>query len=120
MLGSSIFMIGGHLRIEWGDKDRDEVIRMIQTKMDQGVEFFILDEASTAMRNPLVKIETTEQVIGQQVYISDPDIKHLVEGGFAKIATFTGMSDLKTVGKAKTATQAAQSNTIATAPKKGG
>lgn len=121
-LGSCIFMLAGHgdLKIDWNDDNHEEVIKFIQAKMDAGVAFHILDPESKAKNPTLVEIENTNQISGRQVYVRDPEIKHIVEAGFASIASFAGTPELKTKGKAKTAAEAAAADTVAVAPKKGG
>jgi len=119
---STIMMLPQHgdLKIEWTEATHDEVVKAIQAKMDQGVAFYILDPESKAKTPPIVQIDSTDAATNRQVYVRDPDIKNLVESGFASIASFAGVAELKTVARAKTAEEAAQTDTVAVPPKKGG
>jgi hypothetical protein len=56
--------------------------------------------------------------MGREVYVRDPDIKKLLEGGFVRFATssFEGISEIKTLGTAKSAEEAARADTIAVQP----
>ena len=110
----------GDLKVEWNEDVNEEVLKFIQTKMDQGVAFHILDPKSKAKKPPVMPIETIGEIKNRQVYIRDDDIKNLVESGFASIAKFSGVSELKTVGRAKTAAEAAATDTVAVPPKTGG
>ncbi len=117
---SAIMMIDGDLKIEWTEATHDEVVKAIQAKMDQGVAFHILDPESKPKSPSLMQIDNISNVTGREVYVRDADIKNLVESGFASIASFSGVSELKTVGRAKTAEEAAKTDTVAVPPKKGG
>lgn len=121
-MGSCLYPLFGHgdLKIEWSEDKQQEVINFIQAKMDTGVTFHIIDPESKAKTPPVLEIENTNQITGRQVYVRDPDIGKLIEGGFASIASFSGMPELKVTGRAKTAEEAAKQDTVAIAPKRGG
>src|SRR6266446_5208319 len=48
VIGSCSFLFAGHgdLRIEWEEKDHDEIIKLIRAKMKAGVSFHIIDPVS--------------------------------------------------------------------------
>lgn len=121
-LGTCIFMVRGHgdLRIGWEDDKRDEVIAYIQSKMDAGVVFYVIDETSKARQKPLVEVQSTVQITDRQVFVHDADIARLIETGLANIATFAGAPERKRVRKAATAVDAAESHTIARPQPQGG
>jgi hypothetical protein len=116
VMGSCSFLLASHgdLRIEWEEKDHAEIIELIRAKMKVGVRFCILDPASLE----LVPIKRATRAMGREVYVSDPDIKKLIEGGFARFATtrFGGVGQIKTLGFAKSAEEAVRADTIAVRP----
>jgi hypothetical protein len=115
VIGSCAFMLAGHgdLRIEWQEKDHDEVVKLIQAKMKAGVRFFIREPGSYT----LVPIRRRNIGIGREVYVRDADIKKLIEGGFARFPTTrlagTGQLGTHTHSVAKSAEEAARTHTIA-------
>jgi len=110
----------GDLKLEWNEENAAEAIAKIQEKMNQGVTFHILDPDSKAKAPPVLEIDNTNQISNRQVYIRDSDIAKLVEDGMASIVSFTGVAQLKTMGKAKTAEEVVENDTVAVAPKAGG
>lgn len=117
VIGSCAFMLSGHgdLRIEWQEKDHDEIVKLIQAKMKAGVRFFIIQPGSFT----LVPIKRRNFAIGREVYVHDADIKKLIEGGFGRFPTtrLKGIGQLETHGMsgiAKSAEEAARAHTIAT------
>jgi hypothetical protein len=116
VIGSCAFMLSGHgdLRIEWQEKDHDEVVKLIRAKMKAGVRFFIREPGSYT----LVPIKRRNIGIGREVYVQDTDIKKLIEGGFGRFPTtrLEGIGQLKAHGVsgiAKNAEEAARAHTIA-------
>ena len=66
------------LKIEWDEDHHDEVVKFLQTKMDEGIVFHILDPSSKA--NPsFIPIEKTGEITHRQVYVRDDTIKIVVE-----------------------------------------
>jgi len=59
--------------------------------------------------------EPSDRAMGREVYVLDPDIKKLIEGGFDRFPTthFEGISQLNILGIAKSAEEAARAVTIA-------
>jgi hypothetical protein len=116
VIGSCSFMLGGHgdLCIEWQEKDHDEIVNLLQAKMNAGARFFVLDPASLGW----VPIRRAHRAMGRKVYVLDPHIKKLIEGGFGRFPTthFEGISPLKILGIAESAEEAASAVTIAAAP----
>lgn len=122
---SCSFLIRGHgdLKIEWDEAHHAEAVALIQAKMDAGVSFFIVDPTSKAkIKKPIIPMSGTDQAAARQVFVRDADIKQFVESGFGSIASFAGTPELtiKTTGRAKTAAQAASSDTVAVQPSVGG
>jgi hypothetical protein len=113
VIGSCSFLLAGHgdLRIEWEEKDHDEIIKLIRAKMKAGVRFFILDPASLRW----APIKRANRAMGREVYVRDPDIKKLIEGGFGHFPTtrFEGIGQIKFLGIAESAEEAARAVTIA-------
>ena len=116
VIGSCSFLLGGHgdLRIEWQEKDHVEIVKLLQAKMNAGVRFFILDPASLRW----TPIKRAHRAMGREVYVRDPDIKKLIEAGFGRFPTthFEGIGQIKILGIAKSAEEAARAVTIATPP----
>jgi len=116
VIGSCSFLLARHgdLHIEWEEKDHDEIVKLLQAKMKAGVSFHILDPASFE----LVQIKRANRAMGREVFVRDPDIKKLIEGGFARFATtrFETFGQIKTLGIAKSAEAAARADTIAIPP----
>ena len=110
----------GDLKIEWEEAQHDEVVKFIQAKMDEGITFHILDPNSKAKNRPVMSIEKADEITNRQVYIRDEAIKNLVESGVASLAKFSGVTEMKTVGRAKTAAQAAATDTVAVPQRTGG
>jgi hypothetical protein len=120
VIGSFTFFLSAHgdLRIEWQEKDHDEVVKLIQAKMEAGVRFFIIEPGSYT----LVPIKRRSIGIGREVYVQDADIKKLIEGGFARFPTtrFSGIGQFGTHSICNSAEEAARAHTIATpAPRRG-
>jgi hypothetical protein len=116
VIGSCSFLLAGHgdLRIEWEEKNHDEIVKLIEAKMSQGVTFFILDPASKPMDDPSLKaIKSARRIADRQVYVRDRDIAKVVDADFARIAQFKGFGQIKTIGAAKSAEEAARADTIA-------
>jgi hypothetical protein len=113
VIGSFTFFLSRHgdLRIEWQEKDHDEVVKLIQAKMEAGVRFFIIEPGSYT----LVPIKRRSIGIGREVYVQDADIKKLIEGGFARFPTtrFSGIGQFGT-HSSNSAEEAARAHTIAT------
>ena len=121
---STQYMLRGHgdLTIEWDEKNHDEAVKLIQAKMDAGVSFFIVDPTSRKKKKPLMPISAPSDATARKVFVRDADIKHFVESGFASITSFgtTAEMTIATIGKAKTAEQAARTDTVAVQPSTGG
>ena len=116
LIGSCSFVLSAHgdLRIEWGEKDHNEIVKLIQANLKAGVRFFIIDPASLR----LAPLKRASRVMGREVYVRDPDIKKLLEGGFVRFtaSSFEGISQIKTLGTAKSAEEAARADTIPVQP----
>jgi len=120
---SSTFLSTAHgdLTIEWDDANTAAMIEHIQAMMDRGITFFKLEEqGKTRKKTVAVPLGTTAEVSGNKVLIKDADIAQIVDAGLATIARYAGVGDIKTVGTAKTAAEAAATDTIARQPAKGG
>jgi hypothetical protein len=116
VIGSCSFLLSAHgdLRVQWGEKDHNEIVTLIQAKLKAGVRFFIIDPASLR----LAPVKRANRAMGRRVYVRDPDIKKLLEGGFVRFTTssFEGISQIKPLGTAKSAEEAARADTIAVPP----
>jgi hypothetical protein len=115
VIGSCSFLLCAYgVRIQWGEKDHNEVVKLVQAKMKAGVRFFIIDPALLR----LAPVKRANRAMGREVYVRDPDIKKLLEGGFVRFATssFEGIGQIKTLGTAKSAEEAARADTIAVPP----
>jgi hypothetical protein len=115
-IGSCTFLLANHgdLHIEWEEKDHDEIAKLIRAKMKAGVTFHILDPASFE----LVPIRRTHLTMGREVFVRDADIKKFIESGFARFATtsFETVGQIKTLGIARSAEEAARTDTVAIQP----
>jgi hypothetical protein len=85
VIGSCSFLLASHgdLRLEWGEEDHVEVTKLIRLQMKAGVRFCTLDPASLE----LVPIKRASRARRREVYVSDPDIKQLIDSGFSRFAT---------------------------------
>lgn len=106
----------GDTTIAWTD-DRDEDMRaLIQKKMDQGVQFFMI-EPRMGGRSPLKRVSDAHKY--RMLAIPDADFSAFVGEGKAE-AIPTPAAKSKTKGRAKTAKEAAKGESVAIAPRRGG
>jgi hypothetical protein len=120
---SCIFMLQHHgdLQIEWSDANQAEIVQAFQSLMDQGVTFFIRAPEGTEDSPAVRAIGSVDEIAEHKsVFIKDPDIAKIVEAGFARLASFKTTGEIRTIGTAKTAEEAAAADTVAVQPKKGG
>lgn len=118
---TTTFLNTGHgdLTMEWSEDKHDQMVAEFQRLMDKGVTFHKLEEQGT-LRKKLVAVPTTKLPANRKLLIKDPDLAKLFESGLGSIAQFETCMNLKTVGAAKTAKEAASTDTVAVNPKKGG
>lgn len=109
----------GDLAIEWDLANHDQMVVEFQQLIDKGVTFFKLEEQGR-VRKKLVAVPTTELPDNRKLLIKDPDLAKLFQSGLGSIARFETCMNLKTVGAARTAEEAASTDTVATNAKVGG
>lgn len=120
---TTTFLNTGHgdLTIEWNEGTEAQRVEEIQRFMDQGVTFHKLEEQGKLRKKVVaVPITSASEGVSQKLLIKDPDIAKLVASNLGTIARFAGCENIKTVGAARTAEEAAQNDTIATNAKVGG
>jgi hypothetical protein len=120
---SIAFPTAGHgdLTIAWDESKHDAMVAQIQILMDKGVTFHKLEEQGKIRRKTVaVPISNPAEATGRKLLIKDPDIAKIVDAGLATIASFESCGDIKTVGSAKTAVEAASTDTVAVQPARGG
>lgn len=109
----------GDLTMEWDLASHDQMVVEFQLLMDKGVTFFKLEDQGK-VRKKLVAVPTTELPDNRKLLIKDPDLAKLFESGLGRIARFETCMNLKTVGAARTAEEAASADTVAANAKVGG
>jgi len=111
----------GDLTIEWDEGNNEAMTAQIQVLMDKGVTFFKVEDQGK-IRKKLVgtPIASATEATDRKLMIKDADIQKIVDSGLADVARFQGCGEIKTVGRATTAAEAAATDTVAVQPAKGG
>lgn len=116
----------GDITIGWTPDQSDMMVDLIDKKMKEGYTFFILEQDNREVR--LKNIDDLRKL--NSVIIGDKEAELLIKQGRIGLVEFMNSTDrideesssteIKTVRRAKTAQEAATSNTVQVAPKKGG
>lgn len=111
----------GDTTIVWDEDQDGEMEKIIAKKMKQGVSFFIVEPRFFGLLPPkkteLKKAKDARKF--RALAIPDEDLSAFVSSGAGdEVVTPTGK--VSTKGKAKTAKQAAQSQTVGVRPARGG
>lgn len=113
----------GDVTIAWDD-DADKKMRdVIQKKMDQGVTFFIIEPRLGGLIPPKkTKITRVNQLKTntRSVAVRDEDFAQVILAGDAVAVKNDDQSPITTKRVAKSAAEAASSNTVAVRPRRGG
>lgn len=99
----------GDLTITWeADKD-DEMAKIIQKKLDQGIRFFIIEPFTKNQ----VEIKTLSDVKGRSISVPDEDVERmLTEGKVGIVKRLTG--SINTMFGSTDAKEIAKSHAVAT------
>jgi len=66
----------GDITIEWEEKDKEKMEKLIQEKLDEGFQFFIVKKRFFGLLgSSKKKIKTTKDIKSNQIYIKDKDIE---------------------------------------------
>ena len=111
----------GDQTILWQEEQDDEMERIIQKKMDQGVTFYIVEPRAWGFLPP--KKTTLKNVADalkhRALAIKDSDFAAFVGEGKGD-AVPTPAAPVKTVRRGKTAKEVAQSESVGVKPRRGG
>lgn len=105
----------GDTTIAWTSDRDDEVEAIIQKKMDEGCVFFIIEERG--LRQPLRDAADARKY--RMLVIPDADFAKFVGDGHGE-AIPTPAEKVKTIKKAKTAKEVAQSQSVGVRQMRGG
>jgi len=112
----------GDITITWDDSTVDDVKVMIQEKMDKGYTFFLVEKKFGIIPVQRKLTDTTDIKERGKVLMRDKEVQKLFSEGKVHIspANTNQVPTARTTGVAKSAHQAATTNTIATRPAVGG
>lgn len=109
----------GDVEISWDSSDDDEMRKIIQKKMDEGVSFFIMTPLIGSFLQRRKKIASVDELDRFRIQIRDADIEKMFEAG--KISVFrSDAKKIDTVRRAETADEAVRNDTVAARPFVGG
>lgn len=111
----------GDVTLVWTEDQDEEMEAVIEKKMAEGVAFFIVEPRFFGLLPPK-RIEITEASMARKhraIAVRDADFARLFEAGKIE-AVPTGDAPLKGSRKAKSAKEAAQSQTVAVKSRRGG
>ena len=106
----------GDLVITWEADNDEEMAKVIQRKMDQGVRFFIVKPFEKSE----VKVTKLEDIQGREVFIRDEDLEIMFTEGKIGLVKRIQQTTIQTFGHAKTAIEAAKGTTMGVRPFVGG
>jgi len=106
----------GDITIEWEIEDHAKMLRMIQKKLDDGHQFYIVKKRFFGLGKKITKIDNINQLSDTKVYIKDADAKEC----FENLTTTTVINDNTTshevVKNSRNAEEIAKSSTVCTKP----
>ncbi|MNK57780.1 hypothetical protein D3C87_768440 [compost metagenome] len=106
----------GDLSIVWEEDKDDEMAKIIQKKLDQGIRFFIIEPFTKKQ----VEVKKLEDIKGRQITVPDEDIEKLfTDGKVGLIKRITG-SVINTLHPSTSAKEIAKSNAVAVRQFQGG
>lgn len=112
----------GDSTLAWSDENDDNVRQVIEKKLAEGWSFFILKPRIGGLiapkKTPLKKFKDLPED-ARAVSMSDADFMTLLQEGFASKVTRAD-GTLETSGRAKTAAEAAKTDTVGVKPRRGG
>lgn len=107
----------GDLTITWDEDKDDEMAKIIQKKLDQGVRFFIVEPFN---KNQLTPVKTLGDIKGRSIQVPDEDVEKLfTEGKVGIIRRITG-TVIDTIKGSTSAKEIASSHAVATRQYQGG
>lgn len=112
----------GDSTLAWSDDNDDKVRAVIEKKMAEGWSFFLLEPRLGGWAPPRktnLKVFKDLPADARAISMGDDDFMALLQEGFAGVAP-RAEGELKTRGRAKSATEAATADTIAVQPRRGG
>jgi len=115
--GTIVMGPSGDRAISWDDADSEKMISYIQSKMDAGWMFFIVERGSIERWKPLKSAEDARAT--KSVVMVEPELAAAVETGVALVSEAKGAT-IDTSGRAKTAEEVAANDTVAVRPARGG
>lgn len=129
----------GDVTVSWDENNEKEIKKMIQSKLDQGFVFFLLEkrpsflsifgkkkvyisdikELENKKEVVLKTVDCASKVMQENYHLDDKEIEHLFKIGKIAIGRVPS-SNYKTVGRAKTVDEVIKNHTIATKKLVGG
>lgn len=111
----------GDVTIVWTEEDDDRMAEIIQKKMDEGVAFYIVEPRMGGLQAPRkTELANVADAMRQRALtVKDEDLAKFVGLGSINVAK-TPAKPVKTVRRAKTAKEAASSESVGVRQMRGG
>lgn len=118
MLNSS-----GDTTLEWEPENDAEVLKIIERKMAAGVTFYIIEKRKPGQRGKVAKpklLKNAEDALKHRALsIPDADLSKLILDGHGR-AVPSSQESVKTVRRARTASEVASGHSVGVQPRRGG
>ncbi len=111
----------GDQTIVWDERSDDEMERIIQKKMDEGVTFYIIEPRAWGLLPPKkTPLESFDDALKHRALsIKDTDFAAFCGEGKAEVVP-TPAAPVKTVKRGRNAKEVAKSESVGVQPRKGG
>jgi hypothetical protein len=107
----------GHVTVHWDEQNDATVVPAIQSMLDRGYKFFILDADSDHV--PVISIADVTET--RRIVISDDSLQQLHDAGLLQVGGVIVDDDIETTGElAKTVEAVTEHDTLVTQPASGG
>ena len=116
----------GDILIVWTESEDEAQLAAVQKKLDEGFAFFIVESRAFGLLSPkktqLTNVENQKELVlkTRTLELKDVDFDNLLAAGKVAITDSNDEKEIKTTGKAKTAKEVLEKNTVCVQPRKGG
>lgn len=112
----------GDVVISWTAEHDEEIEKIIEKKMAEGMTFFVLEVQAGGLLPPIKhKLESAGDARKYRaITIDDPDFSAFVESGKGTVVSAPTGKPMKTTRRAKSAKEVTENTTVGLKPKRGG
>lgn len=98
----------GDLTVSWDSEKDEEMQKIIEKKMAEGIRFFIVKPFTKDQ----IEVKTIEDISSREIVLKDEDIERLFTEGKVGIFKRVKQTTLEGVKRVKNAVEASKNNTI--------